>query len=183
MPKPEGYRKAIRLMKQAEKFHRPVITFINTSGAFCGVDAEERGQGQAIAQAIMEMAMLKTPTLSILIGEGGSGGALATAVGNEVWMLEHATYSVLSPEGYSAILWKTEGRAEEAAAAMKLTAQDLAELQIIDRIIPEFGGATEQTVDQISAALRSGIEAFLKTYENMTGHEIMAHRYNRFRKF
>lgn len=183
MPKPEGYRKAIRLMKQAEKFRRPVISFINTSGAFCGIDAEERGQGQAIAEAIMEMSMMKTPTLSILIGEGGSGGALATAVGNEVWMLEHSTYAILSPEGYSAILWKTEGRAEEAATIMKITAQDLAELGIIDRIIPEFGGATEHTVKRISGVMRSAILDFLKTYETMSEDEIMVDRYARFRKF
>ena len=183
MPKPEGYRKAIRLMKQAEKFRRPVISFINTSGAFCGIDAEERGQGQAIAQSIMEMAMLKTPTLSILIGEGGSGGALATAVGNEVWMLEHSTYAILSPEGYSAILWKTEGKAEEAAAVMKITAQDLAELRVIDRIIPEFGGATEVTAQKISNIMGEAITELLKKYENMTGEEIVADRYSRFRKF
>ena len=183
MPKPEGYRKAIRLMKQAEKFHRPVISFINTSGAFCGIDAEERGQGQAIAQSIMEMSMLKTPTLSILIGEGGSGGALAAAVGNEVWMLEHSTYAILSPEGYSAILWKTEGKAEEAAAVMKITAQDLAELGVIDRIIPEFGGATEVTAQKISNVMSKAITDMLKKYEQMTGEEIMADRYARFRKF
>lgn len=183
MPKPEGYRKAIRLMKQAEKFHRPVISFINTSGAFCGIDAEERGQGQAIAQSIMEMSMLKTPTLSILIGEGGSGGALATAVGNEVWMLEHSTYAILSPEGYSAILWKTEGRAEEAAAVMKITAQDLADLGVIDRIIPEFGGATEATAQKISTVMSKAIPDMLKKYENMTGEEIVADRYSRFSKF
>lgn len=183
MPKPEGYRKAIRLMKQAEKFRRPVISFINTSGAFCGIDAEERGQGQAIAQSIMEMSMLKTPTLSILIGEGGSGGALATAVGNEVWMLEHSTYAILSPEGYSAILWKTEGKAEEAAAVMKITAQDLAELGVIDRIIPEFGGATEVTAQKISNVMGQAITELLKKYENMTGEEIVADRYRRFRKF
>lgn len=183
MPKPEGYRKAIRLMKQAEKFGRPVITFINTSGAFCGIDAEERGQGNAIAESIMTMSSLKVPTLSILIGEGGSGGALATAVGNEVWMLEHSTYAILSPEGYSAILWKTEGRAEEAASLMKLTAQELEQLKIIDRIIPEFGGATPETAPQIAAVMYNAIVTFLSRYENMSGKLIARDRYQRFRKF
>ena len=183
MPKPEGYRKAVRLMKQAEKFNRPIISFINTSGAFCGIDAEERGQGEAIARSIMEMSALKVPTLCILTGEGGSGGALATAVGNEVWMLEHSTYAILSPEGYSAILWKTEGRAEEAAKIMKITAQDLAQMGIIDRIIPEFGGATEETADQISAVMGDAIREFLKTYSHMSPQEIVNDRYERFRKF
>lgn len=183
MPKPEGYRKAIRLMKQAEKFGRPVITFINTSGAFCGMDAEERGQGNAIAESIMTMAGLKVPTLCILAGEGGSGGALATAVGNEVWMLEHSTYAILSPEGYSAILWKTEGRAEEAAKIMKLTAQDLAELHVIERIIPEFGGATAETADRIAAVMKSGITDFLHRYRDMSGEDVVKDRYERFRKF
>jgi len=183
MPKPEGYRKAIRLMKQAEKFGRPVITFINTAGAFCGIDAEERGQGTAIAEAIMAMAGLKVPTLCILVGEGGSGGALASAVGNEVWMLEHSTYAILSPEGYSAILWKTEGRAEEAAEIMKLTAQDLAELQVIERIIPEFGGATAETADRIAEVMQNGITDFLHRYGNMSGEEVANDRYERFRKF
>ena len=183
MPKPEGYRKAIRLMKQAEKFGRPVITFINTSGAFCGIDAEERGQGTAIAESIMTMAGLKVPTLCILVGEGGSGGALAVAAGNEVWMMEHSTYAILSPEGYSAILWKTEGRAEEAAKIMKLTAQDLAQLGIIERIIPEFGGATAGPVDRISPIMHSAIVDFLKRYENMSREDIVTDRYARFRKF
>ena len=183
MPKPEGYRKAIRLMKQAEKFGRPVIAFINTSGAFCGIDAEERGQGNAIAESIMTMAGLKVPTLCILVGEGGSGGALAIAAGNEVWMLEHSTYAILSPEGYSAILWKTEGRAEEAAKIMKLTAQDLAELGIIERIIPEFGGATAETVDRIAPVMHSAIADFLKRYENLSGEDVVQDRYVRFRKF
>ncbi len=183
MPKPEGYRKAVRLMKQAEKFGRPVITFINTSGAYCGVDAEERGQGEAIARAIMEMSGLKVPTLSIFVGEGGSGGALAAAVGNEVWMLEHATYAVVSPEGYASILWRTESRAQEAADTMQLTPRDLERLGIIDRIIPEFGGATEQTLDKIIPILASAMGGFLNTYCAMSGEALAAHRYDRFRKF
>ena len=183
MPKPEGYRKAIRLMQQAEKFGRPVIAFINTSGAFCGIDAEERGQGTAIAESIMKMAGLKVPTLCILVGEGGSGGALAIAAGNEVWMMEHSTYAILSPEGYSAILWKTEGRAEEAAKIMKLTAQDLAELGVIERIIPEFGGATAQTVDQIAPVMRDAIFDFLRRYDHMSAADVVQDRYSRFRKF
>lgn len=183
MPKPEGYRKAIRLMKQAEKFGRPVIAFINTSGAFCGIDAEERGQGTAIAESIMTMAGLKVPTLCILAGEGGSGGALAIAAGNEVWMMEHSTYAILSPEGYSAILWKTEGRAEEAAKIMKLTAQDLAELHVIERIIPEFGGATAETAARIAPVMHSAILDFLKRYDHMSPEDIVLDRYSRFRKF
>lgn len=183
MPKPEGYRKAIRLMKQAEKFARPVIAFINTSGAFCGIDAEERGQGTAIAESIMTMAGLKVPTLCILVGEGGSGGALAIAAGNEVWMLENSTYAILSPEGYSAILWKTEGRAEDAAKLMKLTAQDLVELNVIERIIPEFGGATRETVDMIAPVMHSAILDFVKRYDGASPEHIVQDRYQRFRKF
>lgn len=183
MPKPEGYRKGIRLMKQAEKFGRPIITFINTPGAFCGIDAEERGQGEAIARSIMEMSDLKVPVLAILIGEGGSGGALATAVGNKVWMLENSTYAILSPEGYSAILFKTEDRAEEAAAVMKLTAQDLLELGIIDRIIPELGGANKQTIARITDYMKQCIEEFLESYDGVTAERIVEDRYQRFRKF
>ena len=183
MPMPDGYRKAIRLMKQAEKFGRPVVTFINTSGAFCGIDAEERGQGEAIARSIMEMAGLKVPVLCILIGEGGSGGALATAVGNEVWMLENSTYAILSPEGYSSILWKTEQRAEEAASIMKLTAQELYKLQVVDRIIPEFGGANRETADKISEVMQACMVAFFKKYCMMDGTEVAKARYDRFRKF
>ena len=183
MPMPDGYRKAVRLMKQAEKFGRPVITFINTSGAFCGVDAEERGQGEAIARSIMEMSGLKVPVLCILIGEGGSGGALATAVGNEVWMLENSTYAILSPEGYSSILWKTEQRAEEAAAIMKLTAQELYELKVVDLVVPEFGGATSETAEEISTYIKQNMYAFFKKYSGMSGKEIAKDRYNRFRKF
>lgn len=183
MPMPDGYRKAVRLAKQAEKFGRPVVTFINTSGAFCGVDAEERGQGEAIARSIMEMSGLKVPVLCILIGEGGSGGALATAVGNEVWMLENSTYAILSPEGYSSILWKTEQRAEEAAAVMKLTAQELYKLKVVDRIIPEFGGADSETADEIADVLEASMTIFFKKYNGMSGTEVAKHRYERFRKF
>ena len=136
-PNPEGYRKALRLMKQAEKFHRPVITFINTSGAFCGIGAEERGEGEAIARNLFEMAGLRTPIISIFIGEGGSGGALALAVADRVWMLENGMYSVLSPEGFASILWRDSSRAAEAAQIMKITAQDLIKNQVIDKIIPE----------------------------------------------
>lgn len=137
MPYPEGYRKALRLMKQAEKFQRPIICFIDTPGAFCGIEAEERGQGEAIARNLYEMSSLKTPILSVVIGEGGSGGALALAVANEVWMLENSTYSILSPEGFSSILWKDSRRADEAAAIMKITADDLYDLKVINKVIPE----------------------------------------------
>lgn len=134
---PEGYRKALRLMKQAEKFSRPVICFINTSGAYCGIGAEERGQGQAIAENLMEMTGLKTPIVSVLTGEGGSGGALALAVANEVWMLEHAVYSVISPEGCASILYRDTKQADRAAENLKVTARDLYDLGIIDKVIPD----------------------------------------------
>ncbi|MBE5960085.1 MAG: acetyl-CoA carboxylase carboxyltransferase subunit alpha [Lachnospiraceae bacterium] len=137
MPNPEGYRKALRLMKQAEKFHRPIICFIDTPGAFCGIEAEERGQGEAIAKNLYEMSSLKVPILSIVIGEGGSGGALALAVANEVWMLENSTYSILSPEGFASILWKDSKRCDEAASIMKITASDLLDMGIIDQVIKE----------------------------------------------
>ena len=135
MPSPEGYRKAIRLMKQAEKFGRAVITFVNTAGAYCGMEAEERGQGEAIARNLYEMSALKVPVLCIMIGEGGSGGALALAAGNEVWMMENATYCVLSPEGFASILWKDGKRAKEASEIMKITALDLKSLGVIEQII------------------------------------------------
>lgn len=183
MPMPDGYRKVVRLMKQAEKFKRPVISFIGTPGAFCGVEAEERGQGRAIAESIMEMSALKVPVLCILIGECGSGGALATSVGNQVWMMEHATYAIVSAEGYSSILWKTEERAEEAASIMKMTAQDLEKLQIIDRIIPELGVAGEHNMDQISGYLKDGIEEYLHTAAGMSGEELVEERYQRFRRY
>ncbi|MBQ8640163.1 MAG: acetyl-CoA carboxylase carboxyltransferase subunit alpha [Lachnospiraceae bacterium] len=183
MPMPDGYRKAVRLMKQAEKFNRPIISFINTPGAFCGVDAEERGQGEAIARSIMEMSGLSVPVLCIFIGEGGSGGALATGMGNKVWMLENSTYAILSPEGYSSIVWKTNDRAEEAAEEMKLTAQDLERLRVIDKIIPEFGKASPETVDRISAYMKKEIKDFLCSYDGKEREEIAQERYYRFRSF
>ncbi len=183
MPMPEGYRKALRLMKQAEKFNRPIISFVNTSGAFCGIEAEERGQGEAIARNLREMAALKVPVLCIFIGEGGSGGALATAVGNEVWMLENATYSILSPEGFASILWKDPSRAKEASEVMRITAQDLKNLHVIEKIIPEFGGADETTVEAIGGYLKEQMKDFLARYQGMSGEEIAGQRYRRFRNF
>ena len=183
MPMPEGYRKALRLMKQAERFHRPIVTFVNTSGAFCGIEAEERGQGEAIARNLMEMSALKVPVLCILIGEGGSGGALATAVGNEVWMMENATYSILSPEGYAALLWKDGAKAREASEMMKITAQDLKYLGVIEKIIPEYGGADRKSVEAIGKYMKAQIREFLIAYSGMTGEEIARQRYERFRVF
>jgi acetyl-CoA carboxylase carboxyl transferase subunit beta len=183
MPMPEGYRKALRLMKQAEKFNRPIVSFINTSGAFCGIEAEERGQGEAIARNLREMSALKVPVLCIFIGEGGSGGALATAVGNEVWMLENATYSILSPEGFASILWKDSSRAKEASEVMHITAQDLYRLHVIEKIIPEFGGADSTTAEAIGGYMKEQIKDFLKRYRGKSGEEIAEQRYRRFRSF
>lgn len=183
MPMPEGYRKALRLMKQAEKFNRPLISFVNTSGAFCGIEAEERGQGEAIARNLMEMSSLKVPVLCLMIGEGGSGGALATAVGNEVWMMENATYSILSPEGFASILWKDANRAKEASEVMNITAQDLKRLGVIEEIIPEFGGADHKTTEAIAGYMKEHIKDFLRKYDGMSGEQIAEERYQRFRKF
>ncbi len=183
MPSPEGYRKALRLMKQAEKFHRPVITFVNTSGAFCGMEAEERGQGEAIARNLYEMSALKTPILTLMIGEGGSGGALALAVGNEVWMMENATYSVLSPEGFASILWKDGKRAKEASGIMKITAQDLQELGVVERIIPEYGKADDKALSSIANYMRKYMREFLERENKKSGDELAQERYMRFRSF
>lgn len=183
MPSPEGYRKAIRLMKQAEKFNRPIITFVNTSGAYPGKEAEENGQGEAIARNLYEMSGIKVPILCLMIGEGGSGGALALAVGNEVWMMENATYSILSPEGFASILWKDGKRAKEAAEVMKITAQDLKELQVVDDIIPEFGGADEDALISIANYMKGNMKKFLKAQNGKTGEQLSAERYDRFRKF
>lgn len=183
MPMPEGYRKALRLMKQAEHFNRPIVCFVNTPGAYPGMEAEERGMGESIARNLMEMANLTVPVLCILVGEGGSGGALATAVGNEVWMLENATYSILSPEGFASILWKDSNRAKEASEVMKITAADLCNLKVIEKIIPEYGGADEVTKEAIGNNLKSEICAFLERYKGLTGEQIRQERYNRFRGF
>ena len=183
MPMPEGYRKALRLMKQAEKFNRPIVCFVNTPGAFPGIEAEERGMGESIARNLLEMSALKVPVLCILIGEGGSGGALATAVGNEVWMMENATYSILSPEGFASILWKDGSRAEEASEIMKITAKDLLKLKVIDKIIPEFGGADDLSKNAIAGYMREQICEFLRKYEGKSKDEISAERYDRFRQF
>ena len=183
MPMPEGYRKALRLMKQAEKFHRPVICFVDTPGAFCGIEAEERGQGEAIARNLWELAGLKTPVLSVVTGEGGSGGALALAAGDQVWMLENSVYSILSPEGFASILWKDSTKAKEAAAVMKLTAADLYEKGIIEQVIPEPENLTPESLWQVTDRLDEKIEDFLYKYTNLTEEELLETRYERFRKF
>ena len=182
MPMPEGYRKALRLMKQAEKFNRPVISFVNTSGAFCGIEAEERGQGEAIARNLMEMSSLKVPVLCLMIGEGGSGGALATAVGNEVWMMENATYSILSPEGFASILWKDGKRAKEASEVMKITAKDLKKLQIIEKVIREPEPANEENLPEIAEEIREDLDGFLRKSCQKTREQIVEERYERFRR-
>lgn len=182
-PHPEGYRKALRLMKQAEKFKRPVITFINTAGAFCGIGAEERGQGEAIARNLFEMSEIKVPTISIIIGEGGSGGALALAVTDRVWMLENSIYSILSPEGFASILWKDASRSKEAAELMKITANDLYELKIIDKVIKEVQGGAHNDFGFTANILKSNLETELNILMNKNVNELLEERYNRFRKF
>lgn len=181
MPNPESYRKAIRFMKQAEKFKRPVITFIDTKGAYPGIEAEERGQGEAIAKSMFEMARLKVPVISIVIGEGSSGGALAIGVANKVFMLENAIYSILSPEGYSSILWKDPSRYKEAAEKMKLTAKDLYELNIIDKIIPEKDEISEENFSKTSEILKKEIIKEIKKTNKMTSEQILEERYKKFR--
>ena len=182
MPSPEGYRKALRLMKQAEKFGRPVICFVDTPGAFCGMEAEERGQGEAIAHNLYEMSGLKVPVLSVVIGEGGSGGALALAVADEVWMLENSIYSVLSPEGFASILWKDSKRANEAAEVMKLTAEDLKQLGIIEHVIAEPEEFNEETLPAVAEKLNRQIQGFVTKYSKMPSEELVEKRYQRFRK-
>lgn len=177
-PNPEGYRKALRLMKQAEKFHRPVICFVDTSGAFCGLGAEERGQGQAIAENLMELAALKTPVISVLIGEGGSGGALALALADQVWILENAVYSVISPEGCASILWKDAKKVKDAAECLRITAQDMEELGVVEKVISEEKEAGE-TCEQLKTALLE----ILPELQKLPPEELLQRRYERFRKF
>lgn len=182
MPSPEGYRKALRLMKQAEKFGRPIINFVDTPGAFPGLEAEEHGQGEAIARNLMEMSALKVPVLSIVIGEGGSGGALALAVANEVWMMENATYTILSPEGFASILWKDSKKAPEAAALMKVTAKELYDLKIIDKVIAETQPAGPDNIFALCKFIRKNIRKFIYDNFNKSGEQLAQERYERFRR-
>ena len=177
-PNPEGYRKALRLMRQAEKFHRPVVCFVDTAGAFCGMSAEERGQGQAIAENLLEMSGLKTPIVSILVGEGGSGGALALAVADQVWILENAVYSVISPEGCASILWKDSKKVKDAADCLRLTAQDMADLGVVEQVFPEDKDFAE-TYRQIQEEL----ERLLPELQALPVEELLEKRYQRFRKY
>ena len=178
-PHPEGYRKALRLMKQAEKFGRPVVTFINTAGAYPGVGAEERGQGEAIARNLMEMSDLKVPIIAIIIGEGGSGGALALAAANRVWMLENSIYAVLSPEGFASILWKDGSRAMEAAELMKITSHELLEMGIVDKVISETGLASKE----LQARVKNELRAELDRLQSLALEQLLEERYQRFRKY
>lgn len=178
-PHPEGYRKALRLMKQAEKFGRPVVTFINTAGAYPGVGAEERGQGEAIARNLMEMSDLKVPIIAIIIGEGGSGGALALAVADKVWMLENTIYSILSPEGFATILWKDGSRSEEAAELMKITSGELLNMGIVDKVIPERGYFTSEIIE----AIKTEIVDELAELSQLSTEDLLEARYQRFRKY
>ena len=176
-PNPEGYRKALRLMKQAEKFNRPVVCFVDTAGAFCGIGAEERGQGQAIAENLFEMMGLRVPVVSVLVGEGGSGGALALAVADRVWILENAVYSVVSPEGCASILWKDAKRAKDAAECLQLTAQDMEKFGIVERVIPE--GGKGEVFARVKKLLTEELEALCEK----DADALLKERYLRFRKY
>lgn len=177
-PTPEGYRKALRLMKEAEKFKRPVICFIGSSGAYCGIDAEERGQGEAIAENLFEMMGLKTPVISVVVGEGGSGGALALGVCDTAVMLENAVYSVISPEGCASILWKDSSKASEAADALRLTANDLYEFEVVEKVIDE----KDRTIDEICSDLKGFLTQEIRNKEQLSVEELLEQRYNKFRK-
>uniref|UniRef100_UPI0038CDA1B0 acetyl-CoA carboxylase carboxyltransferase subunit alpha n=1 Tax=Vallitalea okinawensis TaxID=2078660 RepID=UPI0038CDA1B0 len=181
MPHPEGYRKALRLMKQAEKFGRPIICLVDTPGAFCGIGAEERGQGEAIAKNLLELSVFKVPIISIVIGEGGSGGALAIGVADQVWMFEHSIYSILSPEGFASILWKDASRAKEAAGVMKLTAQDLKEFGVIEKVIEEPIGGAHKDVDEMANRLKENLENEMQILIKMSKEELLNARYQKLR--
>ena len=178
-PHPEGYRKALRLMKQAEKFGRPIVTFINTAGAYPGVGAEERGQGEAIARNLFEMSDLKVPIIAIIIGEGGSGGALALAVADRVWMLENSIYAVLSPEGFASILWKDGTRAMEAAELIKITSHELLEMEVVDKVISERGLSAKELLARVKNELQTEIEQL----KQLSSEKLLEERYQRFRKY
>jgi acetyl-CoA carboxylase carboxyl transferase subunit alpha len=182
MPKPEGYRKALRVMQMADKFRRPVVTFLDTPGAYPGIDAEERGQAEAIARNLREMARLGVPVVVVCIGEGGSGGALALGVGNTVLMMENAVYSVISPESCAAIIYRDSGKAEQAAAALKLTAPDLLELGLIDGIIPEPPGGAQEDPDAAAESLRQHLRSSLSELDGLSPDQLVQHRYAKFRK-
>ena len=182
MPNPESYRKGIRIMKQAEKFNRPIITFVDTKGAYPGIEAEERGQGEAIARSMLEMCRLKVPIIVIVIGEGSSGGALAISVGDKILMLENAVYSILSPEGYASILWKDGTKAKEAAEVMKLTAEDLYNFDIVDSIIKEPVGGASKDIDQVSESIKNEILKQLKELKKLNENDLVEKRYQKFRK-
>ncbi len=175
---PEGYRKAVRLMKEAEKFRRPVLCFVDTSGAYCGIGAEERGQSEAIAMSILDMIRLKTPTLSVIIGEGGSGGALGLCAADEVWITETSTYSVISPEGCASILWKDSGRVADASECLKLTAGDLISLGAVEKVVPEEGFG-----EAFYAKLKEDIAVFFRKQKDVPAERLVENRYRRFRKF
>jgi acetyl-CoA carboxylase carboxyl transferase subunit alpha len=182
MPKPEGYRKALRAMQLAAKFGRPIITFLDTPGAYPGIDAEERGQAEAIARNLREMARLHVPLIAVCIGEGGSGGALALGVGNQVFMLENAVYSVITPESCASIIYRDSGKAEQAAAALKLAAPDMLELGLIDGIIPEPPAGAHEDHDEAARLVKDQLIRSLRELSKLTGHEVVQRRYDKFRK-
>lgn len=182
MPKPEGYRKAIRVMQLAAKFGRPVVTFLDTPGAYPGIDAEERGQAEAIARNLREMSRLASPVISVCIGEGGSGGALALGVGNRVYMMQNAIYSVISPESCAAIIWRDSAKAELAAAALRLTAEDLLEFGLIDAIIPEPAGGAHDDPDAAAGLLAAALRAALAELAELTTEQLIVQRYEKFRR-
>ena len=182
-PHPEGYRKALRLMKQAEKFNRPIVCFINTSGAYCGIEAEERGQGEAIARNLMEISKITVPIISIIIGEGGSGGAIALACGDRVWMLENSVYSILSPEGFASILLKDPSKSKEVAEIMGITSYELLEIGIIEKIIKEPKGGAHKNLDLVASSIKDELLKEFKILLNKPKDILLEERYQRFRKF